>query len=113
MKTSYTLEEQLELIKSVWRIILAASLIQLIGGFSAIFISKYGSFFVDLWFGGAVSSFPGFILGLLWHSSKKAIKDNLLVIGFLGFLSLMLTLSVFFMPLEEMALSFKQFPFPM
>jgi len=107
---SYTLKEQWEFIKPIWRILLVASLAQLIGGFTAIFIGKYGHFIIDFWFGTAISTFPGFILGLLWHSSKKQIKDNLLAIGFIGFLSLTLTLSAFFMPLENFASSLQQFP---
>ena len=107
MNTYSTLREQWEFVKPVWRIMLVTLIAQLAGGVALIVIGKYGHPLVDFWFGGAVSTFPGFILGTVWHgySAKEEIKNNLLAIGFIGILALMLTLAAFFVPLEQFSLS--------
>jgi len=110
MKTHYTLKEQWEFVKPIWRIMLAVLLVQLVAGLTSIVIGRYEHPFLDFWFGGAVSTFPGFILGLLWqtYSSKETIKNNLLAIGFIGSLCLIVTSAAFFMPLEQFSLALQR-----
>ena len=103
MKTYYSLREQWEWVKPIWRILLVVLIAQLFGGFVSIILAKYEHLFLDFWFGGAVSTLVGFVLGVLWqaYANRETIKDNFLVIAFIGVLSLALTLSAFFMPLEQ------------
>ncbi len=107
MKTYYSLKEQWEFVKPIWRVLLIALLAQLAGGLALIIIAKYEHVFLDFWFGGAISTFPGFILGLLWQvsSSNETIKNNLLVIVFVGVLCFSLTLGAFFIPLEQFSVA--------
>ncbi|MES9880129.1 MAG: hypothetical protein ABW185_04530 [Sedimenticola sp.] len=105
MKLYISPKQQLEIIKPIWRILLAAFVVQLAGGIVGIVNSKYNLPFIDFWYGGAISTFPGFIIGALWHqlSSADEISDNKLAFLFIGAICLCLTVSALFMPLEQMA----------
>ncbi len=85
-------------------------MIQLAGGLVFLSIGKYGHPFLDFWFGGAASTFPGFIMGTLWHISatKNGIRDNLFAFSFIGLMCLLLTVFAFIFPLEEMALQMQK-----
>ncbi len=110
MKFIITPKEQWNFIKPLWRILVAVFLAQLIGMAISMFVGKYGHPFVNLWFGGAVSSFLGFLVGLAWcrQISSKLISDNLLAVFFLGALSLIITVMAFIMPLEQFALAMNE-----
>jgi len=106
MKFIITPKEQWELIKPIWRILVATILIQLVGGLTGLIFGKYGHPFIDFWFGGAVLTFPGFIVGSLWYKSvsTESIKDNLFAFSFIGLICLSLTTFAFLIPLEEMSM---------
>lgn len=104
MKEYYRIIKQLwEFIKPVWRMLLIIAITQLMSGFILVFNPKYGHIFVDFWFGAALSGFPGFIFGFLWqlYANKEVIKDNLLAVIFVGFLSIGTTLMSLVIPLED------------
>ena len=106
MKLHYSFSEQWQIIKPIWRILLLALLIQLAGGFISLYIGSYGNQFIDFWFGGAASTFPGFVLGFIWHaiSASDSTKRNTLAIIFVGTTCLLLTSFAFLFPLEQMAI---------
>jgi len=109
MKT-LTLTEQWELIKPIWRILLATMIFQIIGGIVGLSYPLYGMLLIDLWFGSAVSTAPGFLIGVVWQSinSPKIIRQNLLIVAIMGIMCVVLTISAFFMPLEQMASGLNQ-----
>ena len=96
--------EQWKMIKPIWRILLMVLIIQIVGGTSAATDDIYGHVVVDFWFGGAVSTFPGFLLGLIWQKiSVKNFQKDFGVILFVGLISLILSIAAFVMPLEIFA----------
>lgn len=101
-----TLTDKWNFIKPIWRIFLLVGIMQVAGGVAGIVVAKYGNTMVDLWYGGVLATVPGFLMGLIWHKlSKQADTQNdLLPIVFTGFLCVMLTAGVFFIPLEKMAM---------
>ena len=109
MKLIITPKEQWEHIKPIWRILLAAIVVQLAGGVISIISSKYGHPFIDFWYGGAISTFPGFIIGSFWHhhSSPEKLKYHKFAFFFIGAICLCLMIFAFFMPLEQMASQIK------
>ena len=101
---NYTLREQWQIIKPVWRILVIILIIQIVGGITAVSDNIYGHIVVDFWFGGAVSTFPGFLIGLVWHKfSVKDLSKDSGVILFVGLICLILTIAAFVMPLEMFA----------
>ncbi|MFT5426814.1 MAG: hypothetical protein ACI9ZT_001760 [Gammaproteobacteria bacterium] len=79
--------------KAIWRVGLACVVAQLIGGIIGILLGLYGSLFFNFWFGGAIATLPGMILGVAWqwnkdvtnfHLHKRMITFNL-VLGILIF----------------------------
>lgn len=109
MKLIITPKEQWMLIKPIWRILLATAVIQIAGGIIGIISSKYGHPFVDFWYGGAISTFPGFVIGSIWHhyTSPEKLINNKLTFLFIGAICLCLMISAFFMPLEQFATQMK------
>lgn len=101
-----TLNDQWNFIKPIWRILVILGVMQIAGGVTGVVVGKYGNIMVDLWYGGVLTTIPGFLLGLIWHKlSKRAdSRNDLLPIVFTGFLCVMLTAGVFFIPLEKMAM---------
>jgi F0F1-type ATP synthase assembly protein I len=105
MKLIYTPREQWELIKPIWRVLLLAFVVQLCGGIAGVLMMKFGHPFIDFWYGGAMATFPGFILGALWShfADAQSLKSNIFAIAFVGAICISLTIAAFLMPLEEMA----------
>jgi hypothetical protein len=74
---------------------------QLAGAAGAAWFAMYPSWFDNLWAGGALATFPGFLLGLPvqhWWRPGSLSRYRLLVHRF-GWLALALSLAAFFMPL--------------
>ncbi len=87
-----TLNDQWQLIKPVWRVLVAVGVFQIIGGVIGLSTATYGFPFIDFWYGGAVATFPGFVFGVLWHMAKSegTLQDYSLAIAFLGLISVCL-----------------------
>ncbi|MEN8170835.1 MAG: hypothetical protein ABFS08_11490 [Pseudomonadota bacterium] len=105
MKFYYSPKEQWEIIKPIWRIMVVIIIFQIVFGALAIAIGHYGNPFIDFWFGGAVSTLPGFIVGAIWHNHfvTEHLKNNLFALLFIGSISLFLTIFAYIFPLEEVA----------
>lgn len=101
-----TFTDQWNLIKPIWRIFVLVLIMQIAGGITGIIVGEYDNTIVDLWYGGVLATIPGFLLGLVWHKLSKDSdsKSDLLPILFISFLCVMITVAVFFMPLEKMAM---------
>ncbi len=100
-----TLNEHFETMKPIWRIPLMLIAFQLAGGVIALSKSYYGDPVIDFWYGAATSTFPGFIIGTLWHNfaSTDKLQDHKPPFIFIAVISLLLTLSTFFIPLDLIA----------
>ena len=105
MKDHYRLAKEVWgiLVKPIWQILLITFVIQLASGFALVFNPRYGHLFADFWFGAAISSFPGFAIGLLWqlYANKEVVKNNLFVVVFFVFFSIGTTLMPLVMPLDK------------
>jgi uncharacterized membrane protein len=57
-------------------------------------LKPYNYAFADIWIGGALGIFPGFIIGSIWHLSDKLRRNNmsdLPLVGLVGLISLLIT----------------------
>lgn len=90
----------------VWRIVVAIIATQFAGSFISYFIKPYHFTFINIWIGGALGTFTGFFIGAVWHFAKKERRGNLIVlpiIGVLGLITLMVTLSSVFVVIPRFA----------
>lgn len=90
-------------LKSVWRIVVAIALCQLVGGAISLALSMHHFWFMNLWLGGAAGTLPGFALGVVWQL-KSATSDRgwIGVACFLGFLAIAITGMAFGVVLPQM-----------
>ena len=109
MKFIITPREHWNLAKPIWRILLLALAIQLIGGAISLLNSPYGHPFLDFWYGGALSTFPGFLIGTIWHqyAAPSKISNHKFAFCFFGPICFCLLLAVIFFPLEQAAYQMK------
>ena len=63
--------EFLAQIAGAWRILAVTALVQVVTGVISLKLHLFSLPFNAFWFGGAVSSFPAFLLGLCWHNSAS------------------------------------------
>lgn len=77
---------------------------QLSGAGLSLLLPTYASTFANLWAGGAVATFPSFLLGLLIQHqlNPDAIRENRTMVRRFGLVALVLSLSVFIMPLDRL-----------
>jgi hypothetical protein len=54
-------------LRLTWRILLLTAVIQLVAGTVAMYLRVFPEAFISLWFGGAVMSLPGFLVGFCWQ----------------------------------------------
>jgi uncharacterized membrane protein len=74
---------------------------QLIGAAAGLWGLKFAEWFLNLWAGGALATFPGFLAGLLVQRAidEECLSVNRVMVRRLGLVSLVLSLSVLLMPL--------------
>jgi hypothetical protein len=77
---------------------------QLVGAGVSVSMSTYASLFLNVWVGGALASFPSFLLGLLiqYRINPDAIRENRTMVRRVGLIALVISLAVFVMPLDLM-----------
>lgn len=75
---------------------------QVAGALLGLWVAKYPQWFANLWAGGAIATFPGFIVGLVaqWIKYPESLAENKVMVRRLGLIAAVLSLSVFVMPLE-------------
>ena len=90
-------------LKSVWRIIVAVLLCQLVGGAITLALSMHHFWFMNLWLGGAAGTLPGFALGVVWQLKSIAPDRRWIgVASFLGFLAIAIAGMAFGVALPQM-----------
>ena len=105
MRLIITPREQFELVKPIWRVLLVTFIVQITGATLSLVNSPYGHPFLDFWYGGVLSTFPGFLLGSLWHqyTAPSKLQNHKFAFYFIGFICLCLLLAGIFFPLEHMS----------
>jgi hypothetical protein len=90
-------------LKSVWRIIVAVILCQLVGGAVGLAVSMHHFWFMNLWLGGAAGTLPGFVLGVVWQlKSRPEGRSWVGIAFFFGFLAVAITAMAFGVALPQM-----------
>ena len=54
-------------VRLTWRILLFIAAIQLAAGAAALYFGVFPDAFISFWFGGAIMSLPGFLVGFYWQ----------------------------------------------
>ena len=74
---------------------------QVIGAAAALWLSVYPSWFDNLWAGGALATFPGFLAGLPIQRLLRpgSLSEHRGMVRRFGAIALVLSLAVLFMPL--------------
>jgi hypothetical protein len=84
-------------IRALVIVVLAAQLVCMVVGLA---YAPHTDWFHRLWFGGAIATFPAFVVGLFVQTWLRpgSIGENIVVVRRLGFIAALLTLVAFFMP---------------
>ncbi|MFH1303656.1 MAG: hypothetical protein ABIK07_21580 [Planctomycetota bacterium] len=79
-------------LKSIWRIIVAVALCQLVGVAVSLALSMHHFWFMNFWLGGVAGTLPGFVLGVVWQvKSVPSSREWIGVVCFLGLLAVVIT----------------------
>jgi F0F1-type ATP synthase assembly protein I len=90
-------------LKSMWRIIAAIAVCQLVGSAIGLVVSIHHFWFMNFWFGGAAGTLPGFVFGVIWQlKSQPRDRRRLEITGLLGFISIAVTAMAFGVVLPQM-----------
>jgi hypothetical protein len=76
-------------------------LAQILGALLALFLAHHSTLFLKLWFGGAVATFPAFLVGLAIQARLQpgSIGENSFMVRRFGLIALLLSLAAIFMTL--------------
>jgi hypothetical protein len=76
---------------------------QVLGALLGLWAAVYPSWFANVYGGGALITFPSFLLGLLVQSQvdRTRMREHPVMVRRVGLIALVLSLSVFVMPLNE------------
>ena len=77
---------------------------QIAGAILGLWVSVYPSWFANLWAGAALATFPSFLVGLLlqFWVNRASLSEHRVMVRRLGLIALVLSLSVFVVPLNEL-----------
>jgi hypothetical protein len=75
---------------------------QVAGSVVGLWVAHFSEWFSDLWAGGAIATFPGFLLGFIAQRLRdpSSISGNRVMVRRLGLIALVISLSVLVMPLR-------------
>lgn len=84
--------------------------VQLIGGFTGVYTRPYDAAPINFWFGAAMATPLGFLIGAAWHLARAERRrgEEKPMILFLGALSIVLPLIAWLFPLDEFAQAFQR-----
>ena len=76
---------------------------QILGALCGLSASLYPSWFANLWAGGALAGFPGFVLGWLlqYQWDRESLTEHRVMVRRFALVALLLSLSVLVLPLER------------
>jgi len=79
----------------------AVLIAQVLGAALGLWIARFPFWFDNLWAGGALASFPGFLLGLpiQMHLRPGSLTENRVMVRRMGLIALLLSAAVFVFPL--------------
>jgi hypothetical protein len=102
-ESQFRIEYSWEDLKPVRPLVVTIVVTQILGCLLAFWIHRYPSFGANLWAGGALATFPGFLLGLLiqHRTGSAAIAENKAMVRRIGLIALLLSLVVFVFSLEN------------
>ena len=77
--------------------------VQSLGAVLGLWFAVFPSWLVNIWAGGALATLPGFLVGLALqaHLRPGSIGENHVMVQRMGLVALVLSLSVFVLPLDE------------
>lgn len=80
---------------------------QCVGAGVSLLVGYFPSWFENLWFGGALVTFPGFLMGLAVqrHLEPTSLSENRALIRRMGLVSAVLSLSALVVPLGALDVS--------
>lgn len=75
---------------------------QIGGALLGLWMARYPQWFANLWAGGAIATFPGFMVGLVAQKLKdpESLTKNKVMVRRFGLIAVVLTLSAFVVPFE-------------
>jgi hypothetical protein len=82
---------------------IAVLALQILGAAIGLWVAKYPTWFANLWAGGALASLPGFLFGLIVQrfASPGSLSANMVMVRRMGLIAVLMTLSVFIVPLDK------------
>jgi hypothetical protein len=100
--TKFGFEYALANLQPIRTLAVVALVFQIAGALFGLWRSHYTEWLSNLWAGGALASFPGFIVGLIAQKLKEplSISQNKTMVRRMGLVDLVLSLSVLIMPLK-------------
>ena len=108
-------KKQWEFIRPIWKILVVILIVQIIGGAIGKASNIYSDLFMSIWIGGAVSSFPGFLLGFVWqfNTDRASFKnrDTLYITLVIDVMALVMTAIALFFPVEQFTSLIKGRPY--
>ena len=90
-------------LKPVYPLYYTTLVFQMVGAALSLWLAVLPSKLVQVWAGGALATFPGFLLGLAVQAYLRpgSIGENRVMVRRMGLIALVLSLSVFVLPLDE------------
>ncbi|ABM97402.1 hypothetical protein [Methylibium petroleiphilum] len=91
----------LEPIRALTVVVLAG---QVAGAAAGVLVPQFADWFKSLWFGGAIATFPAFLVGLIVQSRWRpgSLGQNKVMVRRLGLVAAALTVFAFAMPVLEL-----------
>jgi hypothetical protein len=88
-------------LKPVRGLAVTVAIAQVSGALLGVVLASHGQWFLRLWFGGAIATFPAFLVGLVIQSRLRpgSIGENHVMVRRLGLIALLLSLVALFMPM--------------
>jgi hypothetical protein len=92
-QATYGFEYSWDDLKPVRPLAVTICVVQLVGGIIGLLVSPYSYWFHNLWIGGALATFPGYLIGLALLSQLRpgSVSENRVMINHVGLVSALLS----------------------
>jgi hypothetical protein len=90
-------------LQAIRPLMVTSLVVQLLGAALGLWLAALPSRFMNIWTGGALATFPGFLMGMAIQVYLRpgSIGENHVMVRRRGFIALLLSLSVFELPLDK------------